>query len=280
MIGFSFKGRHSSTLDIGVRSVDRTLIPQKRKNDIIIPGRHGSMVPGEEVYDRRYIKMIIGLINNEDWIDLRTNSREIAEWLSGEGKLIFDDEPDKYYMARVYDAVGLEQMHLQPIGGAEITFDCQPFAYMVVDTITDDTWDEADYPWLISIPWDNSVTYTHNFATTGIKAFTFVFDNPGTQMLDYKAPEGSKSIIKITGNWSALGIDLNDKNLGYPSSGNGTLLIDNVEMEFTVNGINRLAYLNGDIDSFLPIKKGSNVIRVSCIEANIQVSLDFRPMWI
>ena len=276
MIGFSFKGRHSSTLDIGVRSADRTLIPQKRKNDIIIPGRHGSMVPGEEIYDRRYIKTILGLINNEDWVDLRLNSREVAEWLSGEGKLIFDDEPDKFYIASVYDAVGLEQMHLQPIGGAEVTFDCQPFAYMVVDTSTDDTWEQADYPWLISIPWDNSVTYS--FSATGTK--TFVFDNPGTQQLDYKAPEGSKSIIRITGSWTTLNLTLNGKTLNYTTSGSGILIFDNVEMEVTVDGVNRLAYLNGDIDEFLPIKPGNNSIRITGTGLNVQVYLDFKPMWI
>ena len=92
MIGFSFKGRHSSTLNIGVRSLDRTLRPAKKQGDVIIVGRHGTPITKEELYENRQIRMVLALINNDDWVDLRDNARDVSEWLSGEGELIFDDE--------------------------------------------------------------------------------------------------------------------------------------------------------------------------------------------
>ena len=56
------------------------------------------------------------------------------------------------------------------------------------------TWDEADIPWNIDMAWDSSNFY--NFQTTGER---HVFDNPGTQTIDFRSPEEGRSIIKIEG---------------------------------------------------------------------------------
>ena len=128
MIGFTFRNIHSSTFGIGVKSLDRSLIPALRKNEFTIPGRHGTIDFGLNTYEKRSIQVKIGLLKNTDWIELRKKAREIAKWLSGKGMLIFDDEPDKAYDAAVYNYVGLEQIDLLPAGLLEVTFECQPFA--------------------------------------------------------------------------------------------------------------------------------------------------------
>lgn len=128
MIGFSFKGIHSSNFKIGVKSSDRSLIPALRKNEFVIPGRQGTLDTGFKTYDKRPIKMILGLIDNDSWEELRLSARDVAYWLSGQGRLIFDDEPDKVYNASLTEYVGIEQIHLLPIAGVSITFDCQPLA--------------------------------------------------------------------------------------------------------------------------------------------------------
>ena len=76
----------------------------------------------------RPIKMILGLIDNSDWEELRDSARDIAHWLSGDGRLIFDDEPGKVYNANVMEYIGIEQINLLPIGGVSMTFNCQPLA--------------------------------------------------------------------------------------------------------------------------------------------------------
>jgi len=128
MIGFTFRNIHSSTFGIGVRSIDRSLIPELRKNEFTIPGRHGTIDFGLNTYEKRPIQVRIGLLQNADWRALRKKAREIASWLSGKGYLIFDDEPDKAYDAAVYNYVGIEQIDLIPAGLLEVTFECQPFA--------------------------------------------------------------------------------------------------------------------------------------------------------
>ncbi len=277
MIGFSFKGRHSSTLNIGVRSVDRSLRPAKRDNSFNISGQHGSPFSGEELYENRPIKMILALINNENWFELRDNAREVAEWLSGEGKLIFDDEPDKYYYATIKEYVGIEQVHLLPVGGVEITFEAYPFAYWILTTKELDlTWDEADIPWHIDMAWGSSNFY--NFKTTGDKLH--VFDNPGTQAIDFRSPEGGRSIIKIEGSWSTISVALNNEAITYNKAGSGTLIIDNINMEVLINGANGLKDTIGSIDTFLPIKPGPNSINVSGTDLNVEVTIDFKPQWL
>lgn len=128
MIGFTFRNTHSSAFNIGARSIDRSLIPELRKNEFIIPGRHGTIDFGLNTYEKRIIQIEIGLVKNGKWEDLRASARDLAKWLSGKGRLIFDDEPDKSYDASVYEYVGIDQINLLPAGAITINFECQPFA--------------------------------------------------------------------------------------------------------------------------------------------------------
>ena len=128
MIGFTFRNIHSSVYKIGVRSSDRTVIPELRKNEFVIPGRHGTIDYGLNTYEKRSISVKITTVENTTWEELRASARNIAQWLSGKGMLIFDDEPDKAYQASVYSSVGIEQIQCLPGGFFEVVFECQPFA--------------------------------------------------------------------------------------------------------------------------------------------------------
>ena len=135
MIGFTFRNIHSSTLQVVAKNVDRSLIPELRKNEFIIPGKHGTVDYGLNTYEKRYITIEIGAFDNTTVEDFRNNSRQIANWLSGKGQLIFDDELDKVYQASVYSAISLDPYNNEdyivdpfPAGTMLITFECQPFA--------------------------------------------------------------------------------------------------------------------------------------------------------
>ncbi|MGI5949111.1 distal tail protein Dit [Peptoniphilus sp.] len=128
MIGFTFKGKHSSEFNVGFKSVDRTVIPERRKKEFTILGKSGTLELESTEYEKRYITGIIGVMYIEQFEELRLKIRDLAGWLSGSGLLIFDDEPDKAYEASVYSAVGIDQLALQPRGTLDIEFECQPFA--------------------------------------------------------------------------------------------------------------------------------------------------------
>lgn len=128
MIGFTFKGKHSSEFNIGFKSVDRTVIPERRKKEFTILGKSGTLELESTEYEKRYITCTIGVMYISKFEELRLKIRDLAGWLSGSGLLIFDDEPDKAYEASVYSAVGIEQLMLQPRGTLDIEFECQSFA--------------------------------------------------------------------------------------------------------------------------------------------------------
>ena len=128
MIGFTFRGRHSSTFNIGCKSIDRTALPERRRREITIPRRSGTKELPSDIYEKRKIQVEIAALFEENFEDFRLKIRELAYWLSGTGELIFDDEKDKSYIASVYDFVSLEQIQVQPKGIFKLDFDCQPFA--------------------------------------------------------------------------------------------------------------------------------------------------------
>lgn len=141
--GFSFNNRHSSEFEIFMKSDDRTLLPAKTQAAYMIPGRDGTYDSGDFDYQNRIITVQIAFFGaNNDMESLRKKVRDIAKWLSGQGNLIFDDEPDKAYTAKVTSGISLSQIVRQ--GQATVSFDCQPFAESieyrtVTKTITDTT---------------------------------------------------------------------------------------------------------------------------------------------
>lgn len=170
MIGFTFNGRHSSEFGIYFKSIDRTVIPEKRKKEFEILGRSGTLELPSNEYNKRFITGLIGVMQTEDFKDLRNQTRELARWLSGTGLLIFDDEPEKAYEATIYSAVGIEQLEVLPRGNIEIEFECQPFA-VSVDTNRK----------LVQNAGNKEITIINkgNVQTCG----TFVIKNTGSQII-------------------------------------------------------------------------------------------------
>jgi len=140
-MSFIFNGQHASQFGLVVRSMDRSLLPPLRSRQLEIPGRHGAYDFGENKYENRIINLNC-FLKAKTLQELRQKSRIVAAWLKDKGQLMFDDEPDKYYMARIYNQVGIEQS-AGFNGEFQIDFECEPFAYSETNTMevtrTDDT---------------------------------------------------------------------------------------------------------------------------------------------
>lgn len=271
-----YKGINSKSLDLLCDVTFRPILSSMERKTIDLSYKSGIIDFGDNKNKSSKIEIYVGF-DSEDEIELRQKAREIASWLHSSNweKLILWDEPDKYYLARIYDEIDLKSFI--NLGEATITFICQPFAYMVADTGSDDTWDDANYPWLIPLPWDNTDTYM--FTATGAKSF--VFDNPGTKETNFRSPQGSKFDIRINGSFTTLGLTLNGKTINYNQAvSNGLVTIDNVDMEVDLNGVNKLNAISGDLATFLTVMPGSNTISVAGTGLNIELTLDFSPMWL
>ncbi len=130
-LGFSFNGIAASTYSIIAKSANRPLLPALRSRELVIPGKDGSYNFGGSKYENRFVEVDIKFIGTS-YTELRSRIRSIASWLSSTGdyqELIFDDEPDKYYKAKLYSEVGLQNFFR--VGEATLLFQCEPFAYAV-----------------------------------------------------------------------------------------------------------------------------------------------------
>lgn len=159
MITIEYDGLDSyDDFQITCTSADRPTLPVKRKREIAIPGKQGSYDFGGDTYSNRVISVAIQYVG-ASFNDLRLRARDIAAWLSKMSyrKLIFSDEPDKYYLAKIYSAVGLE--YLLKVGRATIQFECQPHALYVVTSAEDVDLDD-DVPLDSDIILDSGNDYT------------------------------------------------------------------------------------------------------------------------
>lgn len=125
-LGFTFNNIHSADMGVVFRSSDRTLLPPKRITQYTIPGRSGTY-DIEDGYDNREITLDVSFIGEAyNYPGVRSRARAVAAWLSGEGLLVFDDEPERGYQAKVIDGVSIEQIAIT--GHCEVVFACSPFA--------------------------------------------------------------------------------------------------------------------------------------------------------
>ena len=126
MIGFTFNNVHSADMGVVFKSTNRTLLPAKRITQYTIPGKSGTYDIADG-YENREIACTVAFVGTGyAYAGVRTRARAVAQWLSGEGLLIFDDEPEKAYSAKVIDGISIEQIAIT--GHCEVTFLCAPFA--------------------------------------------------------------------------------------------------------------------------------------------------------
>ena len=256
MIGsFIFNDVESDDFNLVCKSVKRPLLPAVKVKRVELSGTSG--VYDFDTYDTEYsmrsITMKIQYIGTS-YEELRSRARSISSWLSTNtwSKLRIHDEDDKYYLAKVTEEIDLGS--LWEAGTADIVFDCQPFAYSVNEGVEE----------IIEI---TSLT-NHDF------------NNPGTRLIDYKSPQGSKFKIILDGSWSTLSLTMNGKTLNYPESGSGILIFDNVEMECTLGEVNKFSVLTGDIDTFLKIIPGDNTLTINGTSLNLDATIEYIPLWI
>lgn len=94
-MGFIFDNKHSGDMGVVFKSTDRTLLPAKRVTQYTIPGKSGTY-DIEDGYENREIVCTVAFVGEGyHYAGVRTRARAVAEWLSGEGLLVFDDEPER-----------------------------------------------------------------------------------------------------------------------------------------------------------------------------------------
>lgn len=122
---FSFKGRKNieANLDVQMISMPTRPHPARKGKLVDVPGVDGKLWQDENAYDRIIVSLRCVARDN-------ANIDEVNAWLSGEGDLVFGDEPDRAYHARITKEYSRSNKHPR-LRGQEFTvsFDCEPYRY-------------------------------------------------------------------------------------------------------------------------------------------------------
>jgi predicted phage tail component-like protein len=129
---FSFAGEHSTIYHVKLLKSPVSVLPGTRDKVITMPGRHGAlrMLPdlGERTLQLECWLEAVGMAQ------LHERLERVRAWLNplrGAQQLIFDDTPDRYYLA-AYAGGGLDAEITARQGRFAVSFVCaDPFAYAV-----------------------------------------------------------------------------------------------------------------------------------------------------
>lgn len=123
---------HSFTFDgvdareaygIVVEKIHRPLFAKLREREMEAPFISGTIDFGAKFRENQLIKVDCG----SSQILTRDQAREVAYWLSAKAHLIFYDEPDKYYVGRIYEDTDVEE--LVSMKKFTLPFKCDHCAY-------------------------------------------------------------------------------------------------------------------------------------------------------
>lgn len=176
---FVWKGKNSlADFGLWINKLPPIVKAQERVQEVTIPGRPGvlTLLEGEDIYEPVLRKCVVIARNTLPF-------QLILDWLRGEGELVFSNEPDKTYYARIAAEVAFDRIS-NDMKQATIQFSCQPFKgsrYPSHDQV------EIDTPGSITNPGDiASRPLIHLTGSGGNSTITI-----GSQSMQFKNVSGT-----------------------------------------------------------------------------------------
>ena len=214
------------------RDIDKLLIselppitkPNMRAKETVIDGVDGSIIEelGYESYDKT---ILIGLKVGAD-VD------KITEFFTGSGEIVFSNEPEKYYIARIIKNIDYARLLRYRV--ATVTFRVQPFKFNRVEVPRQATSDRT----------------------------SMIVENLGNHT--------AKPIITITGSGTVY-LTLNGNaicNYTFPS-GENTVVLDSEKQDAYLNGTLKNRNMSGEFPIF---QKGNNTLSWSGTVTSITIT--------
>jgi predicted phage tail component-like protein len=246
--GFTFGGVHSSNFGIFMQTKKYHVLPQTRDIEQVIYGRPGVYDVKTE-HGNRLITLDLVVVGN-DRTDCINNIHAFSAAINpmnGYQQLIFDDDPDFYYMAK-YTSSGQqpEVTYSMNTGAFTVQFKCDsPFKYAV--TPQNEWW---------PAPYQGTVTLTNNGNQPCPVQIQIqppsAAQPPGSAGLGTTGGNGANSVTGVT-------ITINGDTVTYTGeiTGNDVVVIDTGNFTVTKNGQNALQYWEGDFPQLQP---GQNTV--------------------
>lgn len=134
-MGFLFNGVSSQSMKIRAHLTGWQVSPTLRSNTETVPGKAGLADFGADSGER-YIDVSCNIYPQKTFTDVVAILDRVAAWLdptAGTKQLVLDDVPDRYFQARLSDAVDCERL-LRASGAFTLRFICpDPYAYALDD---------------------------------------------------------------------------------------------------------------------------------------------------
>jgi len=290
VLGFTFNSIHSRTYGIVAKTITRPMLPSLRKRELIIPGRHGVLDFADNTYENRIIEVELVYIGTS-FTELRTRARTIAAWLSGYNgnkNLIFDDEPEKWYVAKLYSAVGLQ--NLFTVGQCTIQFECEPFAYADLEEY------DVTYNYDTGLNYDSGLIYPNQRTVYDWYFLAPFFNvrspdsrewcgfgwsyNPHMTSLYNHGTIQTPFTMTIYGKVENPRIVHEQTSATFTISANmtaSTLIINSEDYTVTLDGVNYLGKMTGD---FFDLEVGANGFFFYGTSPQAEVTFDFNHRWL
>lgn len=136
-MGFIYNGISSQSMKIRARLTKWLASPALRNSFETVPGKAGIADFGCDISERNII-ISCSVLPQRSFAELVSVLDNVAEWLNPENglkQLVLDDLPDRYFMARLSEAVDCERL-LRTAGSFELRFVCpDPYAYALEDEV-------------------------------------------------------------------------------------------------------------------------------------------------
>jgi len=134
-MAFSFKGISAEQYGLKVSVLQPPQRAESKSETISIPGRSEPLIRNYEEYDT--VELTFEAIVTDP-----SEVRDIFAWLKGSGRLIYDDEPDKYYHALSNRLISVTRIS-DEIRSFQIKFTCLPFAQAVLNPTLTFSFDQS-----------------------------------------------------------------------------------------------------------------------------------------
>lgn len=258
---FSFAGTNLKRTPLAfLQDVDRSLTPEKDFSEYKIPSRDGSYI-FENSYERLKIKVKIRIKALKPERP-KIYRQLISPWLNIDGALIFDDEPDKFYKARILNSIGYEERDY--FDEITITFLCEPFKYQIHGDARDLITAQAT----MQTSSANITTNKDSFVNIKVPKSVFI-TNQGNTI--------AKPIIRLIGTATLLTIKVMEFACSIANVNNEEIFIDCEKMiVYKKNGTQKLNRLGDFTGRFPEIVTGRNDIAFGGNGLNISVEFIYR----
>ena len=119
---FVWNNKRAEDMNIKTISLPDIKLSTERKTETVIPGRDGFLTELDG-YDGDTKQVTADYKGN--------NPLKIAQWLKGEGEVVFGNLPDRYYQARINNMIPISQIIENEMYTFPIEFRCQPYGYLL-----------------------------------------------------------------------------------------------------------------------------------------------------